>query len=843
MKDVIEVGLAGLLHDWGKLFQRARTPLSAQGQRMAEMLCPRRDDGGHSHQHVLWTNDVLEQQLGWLPAELEKSRITALASNHHRPSEEQDYLVAEADRLASGHDRRERAEESVSFRKVPLRSIFDSLQLGRAPVPTAAALPPRELQPDDSLFPEKVDEPRSLETDYAAVADQLLRRIAQWQDVPLGRVADALTTLSHQLLARVPASTIDAVPDVSLHDHSTLVAALAATLYRFHSQAGTLTEAAIMDRDTSKFLLVSGDLSGIQAYLLERPAESRKGLACTYRARSFFLSMLTHAATLKLLSAAGLPSFNRVLDAGGRFVLLLPATEDARAAITQTRRSIDEWVLGQFGGRLTLNIDDGVCVPGRAFLGARFRTLYWRLQRAAETAKRRKLAAWLVSEQGWAEDRQPHRYEHTQQRQERDLERDKKLGAKLPDAHFVGLWSHAPPRGLLPEPVNVFDYQLQLFADEPDRASIAAAADFFRLSVAASGTSWIPVRSRANYIPRLQPADVETLTRQRVAREEATGDEDEEEPLQAGQLATFGRLSYLARRPKSHNPGFEGFAGIACLKADADRLGMLLSHGFRDQVSFGRIATLSRQLDFFFKDYLGARLSDAAGPFRLVYTVFSGGDDLMLVGPWPVMLDLARDLHDWFTRLTTGHPDATLSAGIALGHARMPISALATAAETMLTSAKDAGRNRIGIFGAVHTWDEYRRGLEVGQWLDARIGSGDNRSQLALNTAFVYRLLQYARSAARVRQAQHAEQRHQAGEVLSPTTVRLADLENEFKWRSHLAYDIHRNLEQRIPHDAAGARGDVDQLRSLLPVELRTSMSPDVLKLAATYALYRNRGG
>lgn len=275
MKDIIEISLAGFLHDWGKLFQRAETKLSDQANRMKEMLCPTYG-GRPSHFHVLHTNDILENHLNWLPTSLDRARIIGTASRHHRPADPEDWIIAEADRLASGHDRREKAEEQRDYKSVPLDSVFSSLRLSANGQRRRRVLLPDVLRADESLFPDPPSESDRLVGQYNQVAKRMIERLAAFCDIPEHRLCDTLASLSESTLARIPASTIDAVCDVSLHDHSAAVAAFAAALFAYHRETDTVSESAIRDRSVDKFILLGGDLSGIQRYLFDMPREGVK---------------------------------------------------------------------------------------------------------------------------------------------------------------------------------------------------------------------------------------------------------------------------------------------------------------------------------------------------------------------------------------------------------------------------------------------------------------------------------------------------------------------------------------------------------------------------------------
>ncbi|HSW45511.1 MAG TPA: hypothetical protein VLM89_08065 [Phycisphaerae bacterium] len=833
MKQVTEITLSAFLHDIGKPMQRAEVPLSTQAQRMDSILCPTYQ-GRSSHLHVLWTNDCLENHLNWLPASLDKVRINQLASHHHRPSEPEHFIISEADRLASGHDRRPaEAADHPGFKSVPLLSIFGRLGFDGTSHDSGRYVP-QLLRPDLSTFP--VGDPnRSLVQEYQAIVKTWLGALNAWPVIPESLACAAVDSLSRRCFSFVAASTLDE-PDVSLHDHARLTAAFAGAIHAYHRDEPALDEQRIRDRKDPKYLLISGDLSGIQSYLFKMPAEGRKGQTRAYRARSFYLSMLTHAAATLLLEKLSLPVFNVVMDAGGRFVVLAANTPSTLRILREAQSQIDDWIMNCHAGQLGLTIDGTVETSGTGCLAEGFPVLYRRIQSAVDAAKRHKLWSWLQSEGQWRADRQVLPYVHDRERMQQQYQQDVDLGRQLPDALYAGLWDQEPPTGgRLPQSRDVLGYRMQLYREAPPMEAIARAASFMRLSWSESDTEWIPHREMASYVPRLNAGDIEVLSMSGAGGREST-DPEEAESLRPGGLATFEHLALLSQRPSAsgRGPRLAGQPAIACLKADADRLGFLFSRGFGEHISFGRVTTLSRMLDFFFRCFLPARFANTNGGdagYRHVYTVFAGGDDLMLVGPWHVMLNLCRDIHDWFSRLAGGNPQVTISAGLAMSHARTPISSLARAAEEQLELSKGRGRNRITLFDESFTWDEYGSALEDARRLDGLLIAGDQSGHLPLNTGFVYRLLQYERMARRVNEAR-------AGSA----DVKLNDLRGELTWRSHLSYDIERNIRRRMKGGDARAEEDLEWLESLVGVSMRSTPTKR-LKLCATYALYRNRGG
>jgi len=133
----------------------------------------------------------------------------------------------------------------------------------------------------------------------------------------------------------------------------------------------------------------------------------------------------------------------------------------------------------------------------------------------------------------------------------------------------------------------------------------------------------------------------------------------------------------------------EGVELLGFLKADVDRLGESFTFGLKSETvamdSISHVSTLSSMLDLFFSGWI-ERLTRESGD---MYTVFSGGDDLFLVGPWDRILDIVERIKADFAKFT-GNPSLTISAGIAIAKHDFPI---ANAAQTA-----DAAREQFQMF-------------------------------------------------------------------------------------------------------------------------------------------------
>lgn len=172
---------------------------------------------------------------------------------------------------------------------------------------------------------------------------------------------------------------------------------------------------------------------------------------------------------------------------------------------------------------------------------------------------------------------------------------------------------------------------------------------------------------------------------------------------------------------------------LVTLKGDIDNLGALFQSGL-EKPTFARWAALSRQVNAFFALWLPWHCAQHAPD---TYTVFAGGDDFFLIGPWAQTITLAGQMRSAFARYV-GRDDITFSLGATMAHPKTPARHLADAAERGLEAAKARpGKNAVSLWGATVNWAD---------WHDL---TGPRREHLQAliegeSTGFLYGLLQLA---------------------------------------------------------------------------------------------------
>jgi len=96
-------------------------------------------------------------------------------------------------------------------------------------------------------------------------------------------------------------------------------------------------------------------------------------------------------------------------------------------------------------------------------------------------------------------------------------------------------------------------------------------------------------------------------------------------------------------------------------------------------------------------------ISGISIPFTPVY---SGGDDLILVGPWETMIIFAIYLNQQFRKYTCNNEFITLSAGLTFVKPKYPIASAIKETEALLDESKEKGKNRITVFGTTVEWNQ-----------------------------------------------------------------------------------------------------------------------------------------
>lgn len=806
-----KVVLGALLHDIGKFGQRARAPRSEE---MISTYCPtNKATGKPGYLHVLYTDYFIEYDLP-LPKELQayRSVLAKIASSHHLPDDTLESLsIAVADWLASGLERMGTESGEGGFRKTPLKPIFSEVSLTSDDKKgEELSYQLRKLEEDPFPVPWK-----EVEEDYPTFYESFRYEVAKIdRNETFNHYLGSLSSILENYTWCIPSSSYKAVPDVSLFDHLWGTAAIAQALYAYHTEEGGLPD--INDRE-KKFILFAGDLSGIQSYILGVEKSHSRGVAKLFRARSFYLQMLTRSVIIEILDRLGLYPVAKIMDAGGKFFLLLPNTKKTRQTLYEIDGEIQKFFHRQFKGELSLNCLRDFTLTQQDLTLERFPEVYEDLIDQLEAQKLKKFHG-LMKKENFSPIFQLNYNEYQEgncvvcKRNAANREMDglrlceecdlqiNVVGKRLPNDNFKYITFEKGRAG--EGSVPLFGDISMSFHDRPPEG------DFLEI-VNLRGYDRFYHHAVAGYIPKVTSEDI---NRWRLDPKlyEALMEENGGEIVE-GMPKTFSMIAQKAQRQSED--GFEGKDFLAAFKADVDNLGLIFSIGLlgRDKkepsaLTISRLASLSRMLNHFFSDYLVGFIEKK---YPDLYLIFAGGDDLFLIGPWVDVLDFAQELTAEFRRYVGGNPDIHLSAGIALAKHRYPVRSLAEVVEEQLERSKNFGegtKNAFTFLGVTAGWDVYPRLLEKGKWLDDLVNKSGNKK---VPVGFVNRLLRYARMYRDF----------------------MSDKESKLRaglYKSLMRYDIARNMqehpERKTFEEMAGDEFWMSHL-----------------EFPASYALYRNR--
>lgn len=358
----------------------------------------------------------------------------------------------------------------------------------------------------------------------------------------------------------------------------------------------------------------------------------------------------------------------------------------------------------------------------------------------------------------------------------------------------------------------------------------------------------------------------------------------EREVLDFKEIAKFSQWQKAEGKDLGKSFGSE-LLGV--LKADADNLGLIFSKGFEnpgraepglhdiDRKTVSRYLTMSRMLELFFSGWLKEILSGDHKKtvideltsleniekerfrkyleaeqidFNKIYTVYSGGDDLVLVGPWETMIVFSIFLNWQFRKYTCNNPFITLSAGLTFIKPNFPIASAIKQADLLLTKSKggtiheesgdtkqgqdktpseekDNGKDRITLFGTTVTWNKLSELINFFLFLNEKLNdknseNPDNKGS-NINISFLHRLLEYHRMALRF----------------------LVEKKIEgLKYLSALSYDVGRNIVERNKNGII-TKGEEEQkvLQALInKIPDKRSLIYNI-KISLFWALYRYR--
>jgi len=476
------------------------------------------------------------------------------------------------------------------------------------------------------------------------------------------------------------------------------------------------------------YLLVKGDLSGIQEYIYggiqQKTAGGLAKLSKRLRGRSILVTLLTDFLANVALRELDLPVWNLLFAGGGHFNLLLPDTAEMRKDLEEFDKKLDSEMRSIFGDRLHLILAWVECSEKQIKDEAGL--CFERLNAAREQKKYQQHRGGLKAH--FYTDEPPETEEQKQRRDDKETE----IGQAFPRQQIVveAVGGHFKTNDKVQKLVSLhMDGQMySLLAFEKPEDSVDELA-------AASGleSAQVFTLNHTDFLPNKEAWE-------KIAQPISFGFRflgKYVPDIDAPNLKT-GKME---NRPKT----FEEIAQtdalemLGAIRLDVDDLGYIFSQGMH-KATLGQIVTLSREMHYFFSAHFDQL---AAQKKHQLYLIYSGGDDAFAVGQWKNLIDFAQQLQADFQKFTFGNKAVHFSAGIFLGDPKYPVGRFYLDAGELLDEAKKSNddKDRIHVFHNITRWEAFDKKIKFGNGLASMLEKDHKGETRKLSMAFAYHLL------------------------------------------------------------------------------------------------------
>lgn len=604
------------------------------------------------------------------------------------------YITYIADNIAAGMDRRKTENEEGFQRTKALESVFNILNNNDE----KKSYTERILDIEDIPYPKEGNVEYSAKF-YRNILNEDI--IAPLKEHPLEDLScNSILKQLEKCLTYIPSSTVkNERADISLYDHVKVTAAISSCILDYlDSKKITSYKEELYKRsqefyNKNVFLLYSLDISGIQSFIY---TTSSKGELKALRFRSFYLEILMEYAADELLNRLELSRANLLYLGGGHAYFILPNIKKVQDQLEQYEAEWNRWFLDVYQTELFVAGAFQVCSANKLKNNpdGSYSELFQKLSRKLSEKKGCRYTAQQIIQ--------------LNSQNKVDGERECK------SCHRVGKLYENKEKG---------EYKCEICTSiEKMSPKVVKENMVFALNKVENKLECLPMPfGRFLHVISNQKEDWKDYDY--VYQKNQMTLEDRLVNIWVGDYRKRETFAELANASQGLFMEKEktGIRRLAVLRADVDNLGHAFTLGFQHKnyggkyATISRTATFSRKMSMFFKLYINQLLknghcyiNEKIPGEREAAIVYSGGDDVFIVGSWDDIIGFAVDLYDGLKRYTQG--TLTISAGIGLYPEKYPISVMARETGELEECSKNMdGKNAITLFSEDNTyhWDVF----------------------------------------------------------------------------------------------------------------------------------------
>lgn len=619
------------------------------------------------------------------------------------------YLITEASNIASGSDHRHQKSKEAQT----IRSVFDHIRTNKKSPEQAFKL--EKLDEKSFQMPKLISCINVSNSDYAHLLNELEAEIKKTSSPSPVH----LLQMIEKYMSNVPAHGYSHA-DISYYDHAKLTAAIASCLYEYHRDAVEEYHniSSSEERSKDKFLVVSGEFSGIQDFIY---TITSKMAMKSLRGRSFFLELFAEHIIDEILHALSMNRINLIYSGGSQFYLLLPNTEQVEGVLKNCKKIINDYLLKEIGSKLYFELVYTATTAEE--LGNGLGTDKKTDNKIGQIFRRLSIQSSANKISRYEKDQLHQLFDENSSLNKvhsytkecvicRKAEKEEILNAnakKYRDVELCNSCAHF---------IKLGESIARLYQTDFNR-------DHYIAEIKSDSTSEkgveLPTLSNGSVIlclvdgsEKMQAEQAGNLYRYYVINSLAIKDKFgtniqvgnyniKHYSTDASEDSSDKKNKYQLIEFKDLVKKSIGIERLAVLRADLDDLGTLFMSGFADEsseypyesVTLAKSAVLSKYLsDFFkrkinlilekndaakpdnqyFKKYCDIFGSDAHSP-RNIVLVYSGGDDVFAIGTWNDIIEFSIDLRTAFKECCNSK--ITLSAGIGFFSESYPVYQMA----------------------------------------------------------------------------------------------------------------------------------------------------------------------
>jgi len=622
--------LSAFLHDIGKFAQRANQKLTIKNY--------------YNYTHAAYSAEVLTKYKHIFNLSDEEIDYAAMHHNLKSDMDDEYWIIAAADRLASGFEREKWEGYNTNFadfKAQKLQNIFNEQK----------EFDLAKLSPN-SIFPKNT--PKG---DYETLWQEFIC------DLEKVKSKKAIEYLYLKYTSFIPSSTSFKFKDfnpvkanIPLYEHSKTTAIFASVIDKLvqngdKSVIDYYKYGKKNDFDKKPFLILFGDFYGIQNFIFDIKSKYASKML---RAKSAYIEILNFVITKYITKVVGIDEFCIISNNAGKFEILLDNTPDTIQKIENIKTELEDFCIDEFFGVAGVGIDYIECGIGDFIEKDSYKKLRQKIYQKVENMKLHKFS--LHNRECKLNYEKFSNQEVCSYCGVRKANKDNicnfcekfvKIGQNLAKKKYLSFTNKG---------IKIFkDYYISFFDENPIGEIYDIKDDEF---------SGYPKWHIGAYVP--QEDDI--LTFEEIAKRSVKNSED-------------------------------GVEALMAIKADVDFMGdFILNRGMSN--SFAKYNFFSRMINYFFSVYVLYKMKN-----KDIYTIFAGGDDLYIIGAWDESLEFIREIREDFIRFCDN--EMKLSAGCVMIKPNKPINYVSRIIEDAEMDAKSNQKNNIALFREVINFDDY----------------------------------------------------------------------------------------------------------------------------------------